>query len=160
MAKREDRQLVAPKSNHFHEPTDATRALVLHRARLGLPQKMIAAQIGISPSTLTRHYPDELERGSADGIEKVAGALQQLALGDPANGVPPHPASCMFIMKCRAGWRETNRTEITGPDGNPLITAGAVESEGPSYEDYSVEDLLMIEEIEKRAALRGDTGER
>jgi hypothetical protein len=32
-----------------------------------------------------------------------------------------HPAATFFWLKTRAGWRETDRLEHTGPNGQPVV---------------------------------------
>ena len=43
-------------------------------------------------------------------------------------------AAAIFWMKARAGWREKNQVELTGPDGGPLRHT-TVEDTRPSIEE-------------------------
>mgnify|MGYP007071629498 CR=1 FL=1 len=97
------------------EPTDEEVAKVRLYAGLGATQEMIASLIGKSVDTLTRNAKtsEALTVGKSETIMKVAGALVRKAL----SGDGP---SAMFYLKTQGGWRETNRTEVTGPDGSPL----------------------------------------
>jgi hypothetical protein len=78
----------------------------------------IAAILGISEPTLRKHFAWELEHSNAELLADVAGVLHDRAMkGDVT--------ACIFILKTRAGWRETDRREITGADGAPLKMSGA-----------------------------------
>ena len=90
-------------------------------ASKGLTQEQIAYSLGISPMTLSRRKQEEpeleeaLARGKAKGIEEVANALFDNALGGNA-------ASQIFYLKARSpeNWKDTGRVEITGANGGPL----------------------------------------
>lgn len=83
-------------------PTEATRKQVETMAGFGIPEWDIARVLGITKSTLRRHYPEELATGHVKANAKVAQNLFRIATGDgPGSG-----AAAMFWMKCRAGWRE------------------------------------------------------
>lgn len=96
-----------------HEPTAATREVVSLHTVMGTPQPIIARIIGIDPKTLRKYYRDEIDLATAKANAKIGGVLYNKAV----NG---DTASAIFWMKTRAGWRETNRTEHTGPDGGPI----------------------------------------
>jgi hypothetical protein len=102
-------------------PTDAERAQVRKMAGHGLTHAMIARLIrdGISVKTLLRCFPHELEWGRANATAKLAECLYERALAGCV-------VSTLFWLKCRANWREVNRTEFTGPDGEPLARATGV----------------------------------
>lgn len=101
-----------------HKPTVALRKQVETMAGYGVPQPSIASLIGIHPSTLRIHYRLELDLGAAKANMQVAATLFQKAVA----GDGP---SCMFWLKTRAGWRETNRLEVVRPDQQPeLINEG------------------------------------
>jgi hypothetical protein len=38
---------------------------------------------------------------------------------------PPHPVACSFWLRNRSpeAWRDTSRTELSGPDGGPIQAA-------------------------------------
>jgi transcriptional regulator with XRE-family HTH domain len=84
-----------------------------------LTQDQIADYLGISRPTLAAILDRDEEaalrykRGKARAIGAVASNLIDKARkGDTA---------CMiFFLKTQAGWRETNRTEITGADGGAV----------------------------------------
>jgi hypothetical protein len=80
----------------------------------GVPQPDIATHIGIDPKTLRKWFRDELDRGSIEATTKVAQSLFRMAT--EGNNV----AAAIFWMKARAGWREKQQVELSGPDGGPV----------------------------------------
>ncbi len=60
----------------------------------------------------------------------------------------------IFFLKTQAGWRETNRTELTGADGKPIEHSV---SQKPIRE-YTDDELLAIVEAARRGRSGGDTG--
>jgi len=96
-----------------HEPTPESRQLVQLHTTIGTPQEDVARIVGIDAKTLRKHYRDELDLAHAKANATIGGALFNKAKsGDTA--------AMIFWMKTRAGWRETNRTELTGADGDEL----------------------------------------
>jgi hypothetical protein len=96
-----------------HEPTQESRQLVQLHTTVGTDQETIARVLGIDPKTLRKHYRDELDIARAKANATIGGALFNKAKsGDTA--------AMIFWMKTQAGWRETNRTELTGADGDEL----------------------------------------
>ena len=98
---------------HEHEATTATRQLVQLHATIGTPQSVIADILGIDDKTLRKHYREELDQARAKANATIGGALFNKAKGGDT-------AAMIFWMKTQAGWRETNRVEVTDADGNPL----------------------------------------
>jgi hypothetical protein len=84
---------------------------------LGMTQMQIGMGMGISMPTLRKHYRHELNTGEVDMLAAVSRNLHHIAVDreDPRSAV-----AAMFIMKTRAGWRETNRTELTGAGGGAV----------------------------------------
>jgi hypothetical protein len=82
--------------------TDEQRAVVKALAAFGIPYLDIAAKIGVSGPTLSKHFDRELEIGTTDANAKVAQNLFNRACGDGREAV----IAAMFWLKCRAGWRE------------------------------------------------------
>ena len=100
-----------------HEPTPEIRQLVQLHTTIGTPQEDVARIVGIDAKTLRKHYRDELDLAHAKANATIGGALFNKAKsGDTA--------AMIFWMKTRAGWRETNRTELTGADGDELKIHG------------------------------------
>ena len=88
----------------MHEPTDQTRNDVERLAGLGLPQRMIAAFIGIADKTLSKHYEVEILRGKAQAGAKVAQCLfDKCMAGDTT--------SLIFWAKTQMQWKETTVQE-------------------------------------------------
>ena len=98
---------------HPHEPTEPLRQTVQLHATVGTPQSVIADILGIDEKTLRKHYREELDLARAKANASIGGALFNKA----KNG---DTAAQIFWMKTQAGWRETNRTELTGADGDKL----------------------------------------
>jgi len=103
-----------------HEPTDRDRRTVESMAAYGIPQADIAAVIGVSDRTLRKYYAAELATATAKANAKVAETLYRKATDQELSG--PSVTAAIFWLKTRAQWRETDRHEITGPDGGPIQT--------------------------------------
>jgi hypothetical protein len=80
----------------------------------GTPRHTIARVLGCSLEALNTNYPDELEHGQNVGNAMVAQTAFEIAVSGAV------PAMTMFWLKTRAGWRETERFEVSGPDGKPM----------------------------------------
>lgn len=116
------------------------RKRVKDMAAIRCTQEEIAAIEGMARETLRTHFAVELEEGAAIGALYVKKRLRDL-INDG------EPSAIFFYLKTQCGWRETSRTEITGPGGealapgvvlaNPLTEAqwlelyGAKDSMGP-----------------------------
>lgn len=77
-------------------------------AKAGIPQKEIAACIGIADKTLAKHYDDELIHAE-DQNAKVQRTLFSMAT-DLTH--PKCATAAIFWMKARAGWKETSVHEV------------------------------------------------
>ena len=76
--------------------------MVRAMAAYGVPQKEIAASVGISAPTLRLYYAGELAAAGTEANAKVAESLYRKALGSTAQSV----TAAIFWLKCRAGWRD------------------------------------------------------
>jgi len=86
---------------------------------LGVGRPCFVSMMKRDPEILMRY-----KRGKANAIGTVAkGLLQKARDGDTT--------SAIFYLKTQAGWRETNRTEITGAEGEPF-TGFVIERAKPS----------------------------
>jgi hypothetical protein len=94
-------------SQQPHAPTEKDRLAVETMAGHGITQMDIARVIGVSLSTLTKWYRDELETGAVKANSKVAQSLFDKACGN-ANG---SVAAAIFWLKCRARWSEATSAE-------------------------------------------------
>lgn len=85
----------------------------------GLTQQQIADSLGISVDTLysrkreNKDFQEAIKRGKAKGIAIVTNKL----MGKIKNG---NTTAIIFFLKSQAGWKESQITEHTGLDGNPI----------------------------------------
>jgi|688.fasta_scaffold167112_2 hypothetical protein len=93
-----------------HVPTDKDRNFVMLGRACGLTDKQTAELVGISESTLRRHYAEELEHGAvrinmmvASNIFRTATQRQDLKAANTAG---------FFWLKSRAGWNDRGTTEV------------------------------------------------
>src|SRR3954465_15041561 len=100
---------------HPHEPTDTTRAVVHALAAFGVTREDIAGRLEISADTLVKHYRRELDLGRVEANARVAERLYRVATQE--NPDKTSVIAMIFWLKCRAGWREVQRHEHVGPDG-------------------------------------------
>ena len=87
------------RSPMHHKPSAQSSDLVRKLAVAGLGQDQIAAQIGIDPKTLRKHYGDTLSDAVAIVSGKIAMSLAQKAINGDV-------ISAIFWLKARAGWRD------------------------------------------------------
>ena len=96
------------------EPTDEQRALVMRLKLAGISHKLIADTIGVSVTSLVRHFEHELSGAMAELNGNIAATIYQRAVsGDTA--------CLIFWCKARMGWREKRSMELTGGEGAPLL---------------------------------------
>ena len=125
------------------EPTDEQRRTDRAMSGFGVPQPDIATHVGIDPKTLRKHFREDLDRGSIEATAKVAQSLFRMAT--EGNNV----AAAIFWMKARAGWREKQQVELSGPDGGPVRTF--VDTREP------IEALILRCLPESEGTAHGDT---
>lgn len=95
-------------------------------AKVCSSEEQVALCLGISLDTLQRRkkasadFAEALKRGRANVDAYVASRLME-KIKDGDTG------SIIFYLKARCGWREVNRTELTGANGEP-IAVKAVEA--------------------------------
>ncbi len=88
----------------------------------GLSDVEIALSLGVNRATIALRKKDNeqfqqaYERGRNKLREDISNALVQCALSKSPGAV----SAAMWIEKTRFGVKETNRTELTGPDGAPI----------------------------------------
>ena len=110
-------------ANRTHKPTEETRAQVRALAAFGTDQEHIAKFVGCSHPTLRKHYPDELKFSAINANAQVGQFLYHMASGNALRDGATHgecSRAAMFWAKTRMGWRETDRLEHTGADGQPI----------------------------------------
>ncbi len=106
-----------------YAPTDEHRQLVEGMVGMGLKRTDVAALMGIDPKTLREHFRMELKNGDAKANLNVAQGLYKNAT-TPAKRQPGGDVKAqIFWLRTRAGWKETTRHELTGPDGEPISHA-------------------------------------
>jgi len=104
------------------KPTDEQRDRVRELASVGVPQddicKVVRNENGkpINRRTLRKHFAAEIEEGNIHANAEVAGALFKKATGGGQGSV----IAAIFWLKSRAGWKETQSVELSGPNGEPL----------------------------------------
>ena len=94
-----------------HKPTADQRSMVESLSGFGIPQEHIAGKIDIDLKTLRKHYRKELDGGVTKANSQVAQSLYKKAveLGDTT--------AMIFWLKTRARWSETQKVELSNPDG-------------------------------------------
>ncbi len=77
----------------------------------------IAKVVGICGTTLAKHYGETLDIAATKANSLVAQSLFNRAVkGDGAAAT----SAAIFWLKVRAGWREKDVHEVTGPNGGPI----------------------------------------
>lgn len=85
-------------------------------AACGMPHEIIARCLGtagIDPKTLRKHFRNELDTASPQANAVVGNVAFQAAVRGEAWAV-------CFWLKCRAGWKETQKFEHAGKDGGDI----------------------------------------
>lgn len=96
-----------------YQPTEADRNTVKSMAACGFSQEAIARCIGtegINPETLRTHFRRELDTA----MDMANARIGQVAFQKATEG---EAWAVCFWMKCRAGWKETQITELAGRVG-------------------------------------------
>lgn len=98
-------------------PTDKEREQVEAMSGYGLPHDNIAILIreGIDSDTLKKHFKKELQSGKAKANAKVGQTLFQKATGGDTTAM-------IWWSKTQMKWAETQKLELTGEDGGPVVT--------------------------------------
>jgi hypothetical protein len=98
-----------------YEPNrnDKQRAWVKSMAALGMDHALIAKRIGLTLAQLEAKYSRELQTASPEIDAFVGGSLFQKALSGDVTAQ-------IFWLKTRAGWSETIKRELSGPQRAPI----------------------------------------
>lgn len=89
------------------EPTAKDRENVKTLAGRGVPEKMIAAIVGVDKLTLRKHCAQELVEGRSFAVTNVLGAVYKQALSGDFHHARLYLANTI-------GWHLTNKIEHTG----------------------------------------------
>lgn len=117
-------------------PATAHTAEVL--ARCGFTDEKLASALQVSRSTFSDwkktnpEFRDAISHAKAAADAQVIDGLFRRACGftaDDGTYYPPHPVACSFWLRNRSpeAWRETSRTELSGPDGGPIQAAPVIQ---------------------------------
>jgi len=109
------------------EPTDAERKQAEALSSYGLPIEQIGILIrdGIDADTLRKHFANELQSGKAKANAQVGKTLFQKAMGGDTTAM-------IWWSKTQMRWSETQKHEVTGAEGAPLLTGIQVSFVKPS----------------------------
>lgn len=107
-------------------PTPEDRKTVKAMSGYGIPEDEICKVIvnpqtgkAIDAKTLRKHFREELDSAAVIANSRVAQNLFTIATGSGKGAV----TAAIFWLKTRAGWKETNKVEMTGADGGPVQIA-------------------------------------
>ena len=122
-----------------HTPTEKTRNEVAALAGFGVRYEDIADFLGISEKTLTKHYKEELKNGAIKANAAIAKTLFNAAKEG-------NVTACIFWLKTRAGWRETQNVELSGPEKGPVAVKNS-----PDLSRLSDEELMQLDGLLEKA---------
>ena len=109
-------------------PTDDQRELVEQLASFGHRQSEIVLFVkkkngsSISEPTLLKYFEKELSEGKIKANVRIAQTLYKKAIGGDTT-------SMIFWLKSQAGWKDTQRVELTGANGGPVEQKTTVTNE-------------------------------
>ena len=106
-----------PAGRPSFKPTKEERSQVEAMAGYGVPHDNIAALIrgGIDSDTLKKHFKIELAQGKAKACTQVGKTLYQKAIDGDVT-------SLIWWTKSQMRWAETVKQELTGKDGEQLLS--------------------------------------
>ena len=116
MSKPKPKQGAKKKTKPPWSPTEKQRAQVKIAKAAGLTHAQIAGLIGIDEKTMVKHLGVELATANAEAITTVANNLYRRAVSQEKEAV----TAAIFWLKTRAGWRDVQALEHSGPDGGPI----------------------------------------
>jgi predicted transcriptional regulator len=129
-----------------HRRTALAKQQVVMFKAAGYTTDQIAHFLMISAPTLRKHYRDELDRGQMELNAKVMSTITQIA-SDPNH--KQALSAAIFWAKTQMGFRETDRMEHVGADGNPIqLQVAPVEKLNAS--DMTPEQRQALREIIKQ----------
>jgi len=111
-------------------------------AGIGLTHDQIADVMGISDETLRKYYSKELKISASVMTAQVANNLYSIATSKGQGSV----SAAIFWMKTRGGWREKDRIEVTGKDGEPI----QIQSVPINTDEMDEDELAVLDSILSR----------
>lgn len=105
-----------PNGRPPYSPTEADRATVKHLAAAGTPHEQICICLGIDGIdlvTMYKHFRRELDTSKG---QVTAFAMSAVIKGIQAGELD----AARLWLRCRAGWKETNDLQVSGPDGGKI----------------------------------------
>ena len=117
------------------EPTDKQRGQVEAMIRYGIPETEIAQALGISKTTLLKHFRNEINASATKANTQVGEFIFATIVGLPIPGRPPvtderaRATLAMFWAKTRMGWKENVVNQHEGKGGGPIIWQSYPEDE-------------------------------
>jgi hypothetical protein len=117
------------------EPTDKQRGQVEAMIRYGIPETEIAQALGISKTTLLKHFRNEINASATKANTQVGEFIVATIVGLPIPGRRPvtderaRATLAMFWAKTRMGWKETVINQHQGKGGGPIIWQSYPEDE-------------------------------
>lgn len=88
-----------------HQVTKENSTLVSELKSFGITNEHISRRLGITPDTLIKHYPYELETAQETANAKIASKLFKKAYEDE------DLTAIIFWLKTRARWRTEDNTQ-------------------------------------------------
>lgn len=119
-----------------HKPTVETMAQVEALSGYGVRHDEIALYLDIDPKTLRKYYREQLDKGTIKANAGIARSLHKQA-------TEGNVAAAIFWLKARAGWREKQEVELTGPGGGPIQTLDT-----SRLSDAALQELLSVRRTE------------
>jgi hypothetical protein len=101
--------------NPPHLVTEEMEKKVFALVAAGTPQVLIADVLEVSVDTLHDHYGRVMRLAKAEANSKVVESLYNKAVGGDVG-------AAIWWTKTQLGWRETQKVEMTGADGGPIVT--------------------------------------
>ena len=114
---RESRGLPSGRGQAPHVPTDLLRKQVAHFIAMGASVEKTAELVGISRSTLQRHYKHEIQTAADIADLNVAANLFKVATSDAPQAAP---AAQFWLSRRSKAFKEVKAVELTGKDGRPI----------------------------------------
>jgi hypothetical protein len=160
-----------PKGATVHQPTPSSIATVEAAAQNGVPQRAIAALIGVSINTLRKHYASQLVYGNARLQAAICQAQLNVARGMPAQydergnlvreETKPIPSMLMYLGKVHCGQRDGGIGQFESPtDEAAAVEFDTIGLSGPerTREIIGLLDIARARQVGRAAAAASAVG--